>query len=379
MQLTIQVQLVPDEIQAAALLQTMYQFNEICNRISSIAFEYRCFQPIALHNLKLNGYDVSLYYQLKNIYPSASSTHIQLAFRKVADAYRVCRTKKKKFKKPFIFKNTSAVTYNHTTLNVKSIDYNPINTSYQTLSTVIGRIGVFGRFGDYQSQLLLSNCKTGEVKLVYRKHKFYLYIITNQPEVLLIEPTSHLGVDLGISNIATTSQGKIYSGVQIDKVRTKYQIHRSSLQQCKTKSAKRRLKQVSGKEASFRNDINHRISKEIIVNAKGTQSCIVLEDLKGIRERITVGYKQRSRHHGWSFAQLRSFITYKAQMAGIPIIIVNPRHTSQRCSICGHTERKNRKSQFRFHCCSCGHDAHADYNAACNLSMMGYTNNDTTH
>ena len=372
MQLTVQVQLTPDDVQATALLQTMYTFNEICNHVSKIAFEYKCFHPVALHNLKLNDSDITLYYQLRNTHSSINSVHIQLAFRKVADAYRIRLNEKKKLKKPCIFKNTSAITYNIETLNVRSVEYSPINYSYQTLSTVAGRIKLFGVFGDHQSQLLLTNCKTGEVKLIYHNKQFYLNITTNQPEAQLIEPTSYLGVDLGINNIATTSHGKIYSGAQIDQIRTKYHTHRSSLQQCSTKSAKRRLKQISGKEASFRKDINHCLSKEIVVAAKGTNSGIVLEDLTHIREQTTVRKQQRSRHHSWSFHQLRSFITYKAQLRGIPVIVVDPRYTSQRCSSCGHTERKNRKSQFRFHCCSCGHDAHADYNAACNLAMIGH-------
>ena len=70
---------------------------------------------------------------------------------------------------------------------------------------------------------------------------------------------------------------------------------------------------------------------------------------------------------GWSFAQLRSFIAYKAQLAGIPVIIVNPKHTSQECSQCGHVARSNRRSQARFSCTQCGYTANADYNAACNI------------
>ena len=53
MQLTAQVQLMPDDVQAAALLATMKRFNEVCNYVSKIAFEHRCYHPIALHNLKI--------------------------------------------------------------------------------------------------------------------------------------------------------------------------------------------------------------------------------------------------------------------------------------------------------------------------------------
>ena len=374
MQLTVQVQLMPDDVQAAALLATMKQFNEVCNYVSKIAFDYKCYHPVALHNLRIDDTNISLYYRLRTMYIDISSMHIQLIFRKVADAYKIDHNKKKKLKKPCRFKDMSAITYNHINLNLRHIYHNPMNIGFLSINTIFGRAKMYFIFGDHQDKLFLRNRNVGEMKLVYKQKRFYLNIITEQPESNTITHTQYLGVDLGINNIATTSQGKLYSGAQIDRIRTKYQMHRSSLQKCGSKSAKRRLKLVSGKEASFRKDINHCISKEIVANAKGTNSGIVLEDLTHIREKITVRKQQRSRMHGWSFHQLREFITYKAQLHGIPVVCVDPRHTSQRCSVCGHTERKNRKSQFRFHCLVCGHDAHADYNAACNLATMGDNN-----
>jgi IS605 OrfB family transposase len=63
-----------------------------------------------------------------------------------------------------------------------------------------------------------------------------------------------------------------------------------------------------------------------------------LEDLRGIRARVRVrGAGQRARHSNWAFGQLRQFIAYKAQRAGVQVVAVDPRHTSQRCSACGHT------------------------------------------
>ena len=367
MQLTAQVQLMPDDVQAAALLATMKRFNEVCNYVSKIAFEHRCYHPIALHNLKIG--ETSLYFNIRANFPEITASFVPQVFRKVSDAYKFA-TKKNKINKKCYFKYTGAVNYNNQLLRIINTESSN-NTGFLTIATIIGRAKMHFIFGDHQRKLY---GKIGEIKLIYNNHRFYLNISTEQPNTQLIIPTSYLGVDLGISNIATISSGKIYTGAQIDQLRTKYQTHRSSLQKCGSKSAKRRLKLVSGKEANFRKDINHCISKKIVATAKGTNSGIVLEDLTHIREQITVRRKQRSRHHGWSFAQLRLFISYKAKMVGIPVLYVDPRHTSQRCSGCGHTERKNRKSQFRFSCLKCGHDAHADYNAACNLAMMGFTN-----
>jgi IS605 OrfB family transposase len=131
------------------------------------------------------------------------------------------------------------------------------------------------------------------------------------------------------------------------------------------------LKRVAGKEARFRKHENHCISKTIVETAKDTSRGIGVEDLNGIRERLPVwGRDARNRLSGWSFAQLVGFLTYKAGLAGVPIVMVDPRNTSRTCAECGHCEKDNRKSQAKFLCVSCGHAANADQNAAENISAL---------
>jgi IS605 OrfB family transposase len=125
---------------------------------------------------------------------------------------------------------------------------------------------------------------------------------------------------------------------------------------------------MAGKEARFRRHENHCISKTIVASAKGTGRGIALEDLKGIRNRLTArGTEARAKLSGWSFGQLHAFLTYKAQLAGVPIEVVDPAYTSQTCAACGHCSKRNRKSQSVFVCKACGHGAHADKNAARNI------------
>jgi putative transposase len=64
-------------------------------------------------------------------------------------------------------------------------------------------------------------------------------------------------------------------------------------------------------------------------------------------------------------------LAHKAESAGRELIAVNPRHTSQRCSACGHVAAGNRISQAEFRCLACGHEAHADVNAAINILRAG--------
>ena len=74
------------------------------------------------------------------------------------------------------------------------------------------------------------------------------------------------------------------------------------------------------------------------------------------------------RIHSWSFAQLRGFIEYKAEERGCTVVAVDPRHTSQACSRCGHSVRNNRRSQSVFKCRKCGYQLNADLNAALNIA-----------
>ncbi|MER7200002.1 transposase [Streptomyces sp. CB01635] len=99
---------------------------------------------------------------------------------------------------------------------------------------------------------------------------------------------------------------------------------------------------------------------------------IALETLTGIRERARLRKPQRATLHSWPFAQLGSFIAYKAKRAGVPVIYVDPAYTSQQCSQCHHTARGNRPSQAVFSCRVCGFVEHADHNASHNIAHRGW-------
>ncbi len=181
-------------------------------------------------------------------------------------------------------------------------------------------------------------------------------------------------MDLGIVKLATSSDGVSYSGDEVESVRVGYAGLKGELQRVGSESAKRHLRRLSGRERRFKRQVNHKISKELVVVAKGTKRTIVLEDLRGIRSRSTVRREQRERHGKWAFNQLRAFIEYKARVAGVPVLMVDPRDTSRRCSVCGHVEKGNRVSQSVFRCRRCGFDEDADLNAARNIRWRAGVN-----
>jgi IS605 OrfB family transposase len=236
--------------------------------------------------------------------------------------------------------------------------------------SVGGRLGIPYQAGERQRKLL--QYQKGESDLVYSKQNqaFYLLAVCEIPDPTEQETEAALGVDLGVVNIAVDSDGQAYTSEAIEHHRKKLQRLRSNLQKRGSLSAKRHLRKLAGRQRRFQKDTNHVISKRLVETAQRTNRAIGLEDLTGIRSRTRAkGAEQRARHSNWSFYQLRQFIAYKARLAGIPVVLVDPHHTSQACSCCGFLDQGNRRSQSEFLCLSCGHAEHADLNAAKNISF----------
>ncbi|MFL1432539.1 MULTISPECIES: zinc ribbon domain-containing protein [unclassified Nocardiopsis] len=80
---------------------------------------------------------------------------------------------------------------------------------------------------------------------------------------------------------------------------------------------------------------------------------------------------QRATLHSWAFAQLGTFISYKAKRAGVPVVFADAAHSSRECADCSYTHRHNRISQALFTCRSCGVVAHADRDASRVLARRG--------
>jgi IS605 OrfB family transposase len=154
-------------------------------------------------------------------------------------------------------------------------------------------------------------------------------------------------------------------------LRHRHRRLRRRLQAKGTRSARRLLKVRRRREARFARNTNHAISKRIMAEAQRTSRAIALEDLGGIRGRVTARRPQRATLHAWAFDQLRQFIQYKAQMAGVLVVAVDPRNSSRTCPACGSVAKANRQSQSSFLCCSCGFAGLADAVAATILRERG--------
>jgi IS605 OrfB family transposase len=239
-----------------------------------------------------------------------------------------------------------------------------------SLNTLEGRVVCRLLLGPRQHAMLVDPAwEIGGADLVWRRGVYYLHVTQSREAPTETEPGGGmLGVDLGMVNLATDSEGETFSGARVKIARARYHSRRQRLQKVNTKNAKRRLRKNAGRERRFQKDVNHCISKALVKKAVVSCKALALEDLSGIRERTKVRHEQRYERHAWAFYQLRHFLTYKAAWAGVPLHLVDPRNTSRTCSQCGHCEQANRKTQVSFLCQRCGFALNADVNAAINIS-----------
>lgn len=348
MKLTAKIKLCPTEHQRQLLQETLQTANAVCNYISQVAWEQRKFHAYNLHHL--------CYYTIREQSGLGAQMVIR-AMSKVSNSYKINK------RKQHVFHRHGAFPLDERLLKIYLDDREISIWSFE------GRQRIPFQAGEHQLNQL--QFQKGQCELAFIRGEFYLLALCEIEEPEEIRAAEFLGIDLGIANIATTSDGQTFSGKTVNSVRHRYQRSRQKLQKKNTKSAKRLLKKRSGKESRFAAHVNHTISKALVEHAQRTGRGIALEDLSDIRERVRLRKQQRTQLHSWSFYQLRAFVEYKAKLVGVPAVLINPRNTSRECSHCGHIDKRNRPNQSTFSCTSCGFSAHADVNAAINIGRRG--------
>ena len=206
-----------------------------------------------------------------------------------------------------------------------------------------------------------------------------------------LAPTGRsVGIDLGVPHLIATSDGVPHSeGRYGQRAATRLLSAQESLTRKRRGSNRRRkaVERVAAAHRAVRNqrkDLAHKLSRNFI----NEYDLIVHEDLQ-IANMVRRPNPKRADDgsylpngaaaksglnrsiHDAGWGQLLSLLAYKAEDAGRDVIAVDPRHSSQRCSHCGHVAAANRVTQATFKCQACGHRAHADINAAVNILRAG--------
>jgi putative transposase len=359
---TIALTLKPTDEQVAALSELQAAFNAACNDISRVAWERQEFRQLSLQKL--------VYHDLRERFGLLAQHAVQ-AVAVVAHSYRAERTQR------HTFRPDAAVVLD--TPRLYRVEHNRAG-----ISTLAGRTQVGLNIGGVQRRQLAAAAKLGEADLVQdHKGRWRLLVSAHYADPPLRTADDALGVDLGRTDIAATSDGDTYSGGHIRRVRDRYDRRRTHHQRKAsqgTRSSRRRCRQLqkrlAGRERRFQRNQNHIISKAIIARTSETGRAVAVEDLTGIRERTNGQPRctdERRRSNGWAFFQLRSFIAYKARAAGIPFVVVPPQYTSQMCHECLHMGQRSGK---RFVCQNpqchlCGRAADADINGARVIARLG--------
>jgi len=332
-----------------AIGETFRKYREGCEYISGVAWESKTWGKVKLHH--------ATYYKTRER-TGLPSQLTCTARDKVAEAYKRDKSRRHRFKPDSV------------RLDARTFRLKDERCSFTTTG---GRVKASLVIGNYQRQLLSTWETTGAADLVRKRNSLYMHIVVYKDFDTPEAASDYLGVDLGIRNIASTSDGEILTGEVVDKVRTRYAKLRQKLQSKGTRSAKRKLKRLSGREGRFQRDVNHVVSKTLVREASESGRGLAVEDLTHIRKRAKVRKSQRARHSSWAFAELRDFLTYKANIAGVALVAIDPRYTSQACNECAHVERANRSGET-FRCKACGHEDHADTNGAKNIRKRAMVN-----
>lgn len=323
MQRTIRIQLQPDIETAKVLSQTIEQYTWSFNAVCKHGWENDLANGVQLHK--------ATYYDHRAI-TGLPSQLVCAARVKATEALKSAKSLKKKGK------TVSCPTSKRCPIRYDARSYTVwFDRSEVSILSVNGRVKLPFEIAQYYRQYL--NWKNTSADLLQdRKGRWWLHVVmeVKSPKLRATDVSEAgrspvVGVDLGIASPAVDSRGSKYGCDYWKEIEDRTFELRRRLQSKGTKSAKRHLKKLSGRQRRFRKDCDHVLSKRLVRSVQ-SGATLVFEDLTNIRGRAKMRKAQRRRLHGWSFAQFQAFVTYKAEVRGINVGFVDPRYTSQKCS-----------------------------------------------
>ncbi len=343
MQRTVKIRLDNNK----ALIKTIQTYSEIYKYILGVGLKSKTFNKVELHKLT--------YYKIRKKYPDFPSALIQTVRDVSAETL-----KRTKLKKNIKTKQYTSVRLDKRNLSIKFED------NLISISSGSGRLKI--NFKDNPQSLKYKEWKPIAGALLYKNSNLYLNVVVEKENPKVIEFTENeiLGIDRGVNNILVCSNNQFFNSKHLKKVKGQYQYLKSVLQSKGSPSSRRHLKKLSGKEKRFVLDTNHCLGKTL---ANSDFKVFVLENLKRMTNK-KLGKKFNKKIGNWSFKQFEMFLKYKCEALGKIVLNVNPKYTSQMCSVCNHQEKTNRKGAV-FKCQKCGFELHSDLNASRNIANLG--------
>lgn len=394
---TMKLQILTDDTINVLFNELTRRYSSACNEISRYIFN----NTFILNYMQLQE---QLYYDIRQNYGLKSQMTIS-ALKTVTARYKT--VKEQLHQNPYKYKDeNNNYQYIDKTLEwlqkpicfsrpqadlVRNRDYSFVNDGTKISVNTLGkRVSVAFVQPECFEQYFDGSWSFGTAKLVFLKGKWYLHIpMTKEVNNTLDEskPSHVVGIDRGLRFIANTYDEKgnchFFDGKEILRKRNKFAKVRAELQAKGTKSAKRRLKAISGRENRWMSDVNHQLSKAL-VDYYGKNTLYVIENLSGVsfdEENFSSKTKnQRNQIRSWSFYQLEQFLNYKTLEIGSCVLKVPANYTSQRCPKCGRIHKENRNHKLHEYICdACGYRSNDDRIGAMNLYELGtmYVSGDT--
>jgi IS605 OrfB family transposase len=363
--LTLVCKIQPTEDEATHIDATLQAFAEACAYIHA---------TIPERIVNVMRMQAMLYYDVRGKF-GLSSNLTQQAFRRVSGNRKTAKACGESIK---AFDSTS-IQYDQRIFSFTERDWSV------SLTLLHSRVRFRLVLGNYQRGKLKGHKPTSAQLCKHRDGSYAVHIQVKVPLPDPVSPTDIIGVDLGRTDIAHTSEGQHWDGGDMRRCRDRFARLRAGLQRKAskgTRSTRRRCRQLlgrlSGKEKRFQRHTNHVISKTLIETARTANAGLALEDLTGIRERTNQQPRtktERRRGNSWAFFQLRQFVTYKSALEGVPLLLVPPAYTSQMCHCCLHIGSRIGK---QFTCLNplCLWAGDADFNASHNIKILGVSLSD---
>lgn len=316
------------------------------NECSKVKFNIPANSIVLLHG--------QFYAKFRQCQPEIPSQVVISAEQSVLSAYRSIKSNKQKLEKPPEKKKLS-IRLDKRTYSYKNGVFSIISLEKRVKCSPY----IYPKL-----QELISKYRFCDPLLFEKDGEIWICLTFDIPEVLSQNKLA-IGVDVGICNLAATSEGNLYQDKQFNARKRKLRFNKRKLQsKSKTsKSARRKLKKLKRKERNINQNFSHHLANKIISDTKA--DTIVLENLKSIKVKKHK-YQNKNRISQVPMFELRRILTYKALLHNKQVITVSPAYTSQIDHRTGKLDGKRIGGRY------IGKDGqilHADCNAAANIAL----------
>ena len=197
-------------------------------------------------------------------------------------------------------------------------------------------------------------------------------------QVKPIKPENVIGIDRNLRNVTVGNNNKVifFKTNKLLSIKENT-IHARAGFKRNDHRMKRKFFQKFNQRMQHRTKkLIHKISKQIVENAKQNKSTIVFENLKGIRKLYRRGNGQgnnyRRKLNGWQYYELQHQVEYKAAWEGVPVWFEDPKCTSKLCPVCGKRIQEDRQNRRKLWCNNCMKSMDRDVVASLNIAYKGW-------